>query len=186
MQELVALRARREELSDQLTSAASRRRSLANQLEDAPEGPVRAGLEQRIAVLDARLAQLELDMAETGRQLTAAPAALIAESRPPSGTDPADVVLAVGGSFAAIGLVAVLFLAFARRIWRGRGPPRPPLPESAQRLERIEQAIEAVAIEVERISEGQRFVTRLLSEGNRLPAVGAGKREQEAVRTPER
>jgi hypothetical protein len=32
------------------------------------------------------------------------------------------------------------------------------------RLERIERAVEAVAIEVERISEGQRFTTKLLSE----------------------
>jgi hypothetical protein len=185
MQELVALRARREELSDQLTSAASRRRSLANQLEDAPPGPVRAGLEQRIAVLDGRLAQLELDMAETGRQLTAAPAALIAESRPPSGTDPADV-LAITAGTVTVAFFAVLLFAFARRIWRGGRPPRPQLAESTQRLERIEQAIEAVAIEVERISEGQRFVTRVLTEGNRLPTLAAGKREQEAERSPER
>lgn len=33
-----------------------------------------------------------------------------------------------------------------------------------QRMERIEQAIDAVAVEVERVSEGQRFTTRLLSE----------------------
>jgi hypothetical protein len=32
------------------------------------------------------------------------------------------------------------------------------------RLERIEHAMDAIAIEVERISEGQRFTTRLLSE----------------------
>jgi hypothetical protein len=32
------------------------------------------------------------------------------------------------------------------------------------RLERIEQAVEAVAIEVERIAEGQRFSARLLAE----------------------
>jgi hypothetical protein len=32
------------------------------------------------------------------------------------------------------------------------------------RLERIEQAVDAVAIEVERISEGQRFTTKLLSD----------------------
>jgi hypothetical protein len=37
-------------------------------------------------------------------------------------------------------------------------------PESAQRLAHIEQAIDAMAVEIERISEGQRFVTRLLSE----------------------
>jgi hypothetical protein len=32
------------------------------------------------------------------------------------------------------------------------------------RLERIEQAVDAIAIEVERISEGQRFTTKLLSD----------------------
>ena len=32
------------------------------------------------------------------------------------------------------------------------------------RLSRIEQAIDAMAVEVERISEGQRFTTKLLSE----------------------
>jgi hypothetical protein len=40
------------------------------------------------------------------------------------------------------------------------------------RLERIERAVEAVAIEVERISEGQRFTTKLLSDrtSNSAPA----------------
>ncbi|HJU72662.1 MAG TPA: hypothetical protein VJ717_02875 [Gemmatimonadaceae bacterium] len=33
-----------------------------------------------------------------------------------------------------------------------------------QRLDRIEQAVDAIAVEVERLSEGQRFATRLLSE----------------------
>ncbi|HEU4995330.1 MAG TPA: hypothetical protein VFT29_10950 [Gemmatimonadaceae bacterium] len=32
------------------------------------------------------------------------------------------------------------------------------------RLERIEQAVDSIAIEIERISEGQRFTTKLLSE----------------------
>lgn len=32
------------------------------------------------------------------------------------------------------------------------------------RLERMEQALDAVAVEMERVSEGQRFTTRLLSE----------------------
>jgi glucose dehydrogenase len=82
--------------------------------------------------------------------------------------------------------LAVAFGLWAQRLWKGRSWTRPAPIESTQRLERIEQAIEAVAIEVERISEGQRFVTRLLSEGNRLPGLTAGKREQEAVPTPER
>ncbi len=36
--------------------------------------------------------------------------------------------------------------------------------QSAERLARIEAAVESIAIEVERISEAQRFTTKLLSE----------------------
>ena len=36
------------------------------------------------------------------------------------------------------------------------------------RLARIEQSVDAIALEVERISEGQRFTTRLLSENSRV------------------
>lgn len=42
-----------------------------------------------------------------------------------------------------------------------------------QRLERIEHAVDAIAIEIERISEAQRFTTKLLaerpSEPDRIP-----------------
>ncbi len=38
-----------------------------------------------------------------------------------------------------------------------------------ERLARIEQAVESIAIEVERVSEGQRFTTRLLSEKSGAP-----------------
>jgi hypothetical protein len=37
-------------------------------------------------------------------------------------------------------------------------------PELMARLARVEQIVESTAIEIERISEGQRFTTRLLSE----------------------
>jgi hypothetical protein len=38
------------------------------------------------------------------------------------------------------------------------------LDEISQSVARLDNAVEAVAVEVERISEGQRFTTRLLSE----------------------
>ena len=53
--------------------------------------------------------------------------------------------------------------ALARRMDRDAASPRVP-PEVVQRLERIEQAVDSIAVEVERISEGQRFTTKLLSE----------------------
>ena len=59
--------------------------------------------------------------------------------------------------------------AFARRMEQGQSAPRVPSDVSA-RLERMEQAIDSIAIEVERISEGQRFTTKLLAERNNGPA----------------
>lgn len=41
--------------------------------------------------------------------------------------------------------------------------------EIEARLERIEQAMEAMAIEMERVGEGQRFVTKLLAERSASP-----------------
>jgi hypothetical protein len=45
----------------------------------------------------------------------------------------------------------------------------------AARIERIEQAVDSIAVEVERISENQRFTTKLLSEreGVVLPRRGS-------------
>ncbi|HEY3257252.1 MAG TPA: hypothetical protein VGJ64_00215 [Gemmatimonadaceae bacterium] len=62
---------------------------------------------------------------------------------------------------------------------------RPQIPaEVMNRLERIEQAVDAIAVEVERISEGQRFTTKLLSEGRAANALPAGSAMQnEASRT---
>ena len=60
----------------------------------------------------------------------------------------------------------LLILAF-RRWRRKRKGPKPAVKlndENARRLERLEQGMEAIAIEIERVSEGQRFVTKLLSE----------------------
>ena len=43
--------------------------------------------------------------------------------------------------------------------------------ERDQRLARMETAIETMAVEIERISEGQRFVTKLLAERERPAGV---------------
>jgi hypothetical protein len=45
------------------------------------------------------------------------------------------------------------------------------LDEIADRVNRIETAVDATAIEVERISEGQRFTTRLLADRAGAPAL---------------
>jgi hypothetical protein len=61
-------------------------------------------------------------------------------------------------------LVLPLVLVLARRLWV-RGPRREAMDlENSPRLQRIEQAVEAIAVEVERIGEAQRFTTKLLSD----------------------
>ena len=62
-------------------------------------------------------------------------------------------------------LMLPLVLALARRLWvrGGRAAPVVDL-ESSPRLQRMEQAIESIAVEVERIGEAQRFTTKLLTE----------------------
>ncbi len=55
--------------------------------------------------------------------------------------------------------------AIARRMDRASTSPSRAPAEQTEQLHRIEQAVEAMAIEVERVSENQRFVTRMLSEG---------------------
>ena len=71
------------------------------------------------------------------------------------------VIIASVTAFVAIGFGA-------RAMWlRGSRPPnRAPLLDET-RIERIENAVDAIAIEVERISEAQRFTTGLLAD--RLP-----------------
>jgi len=168
--EMENLRSRRNELSNQLNSAADRRHSLSEEIRSAPSGASRAGLEQRLGVLDKRIVQLESDIAATGRQLSAAPQGLAATMGTPApGGDMPDNVAAVTGVFTVFVLFPIA-ISIARFIWRraGKGSAQPSQisPQIDQRLERLEQGVDAIAIEIERVTEGQRFVTRLLSEQN--------------------
>ena len=71
--------------------------------------------------------------------------------------------------------------AWARRMDRRSSQAPAASPEITNQLRQLQQSVEAVAIEVERISEAQRFSARLLSEGAAQPVearqgerVGAG------------
>ena len=56
--------------------------------------------------------------------------------------------------------------------------------ELAPRLDRIEQAVEAVAIEVERVSEGQRYTTKAIAELRGLPVASGSGWPTNAERVP--
>lgn len=68
--------------------------------------------------------------------------------------------------FIVMGVTAIgwpIARALARKLDREAVQPKIPV-ELQGRLERMEQAIDSIAVEVERISEGQRFTTKLLSD----------------------
>ena len=73
------------------------------------------------------------------------------------------VIVTSTGAFVAIGLGA-------RMLWRAGSRVKQRTAPSVDdgRFERLEAAVDAISIEVERISESQRFTVGLLSE--RLPA----------------
>ena len=173
---LSALRARRSELSNQITSASERRAEAVEALKNSPPGAARAGLEGRIAVLDQRIMQLETDIAANGQALAAAQGG----RNTSESTAPAERFGPFSsGQLTAISIVSIVFiwgpLAWAAtrimmRRW-AHPKPAPQILESSARLERMEQAIDAVAIEIERISEGQRFVTQTMAKREAVPAL---------------
>ncbi len=62
------------------------------------------------------------------------------------------------------GIGTLIGVGGAKFFGRRKRAPQSELPESPARLERLENAVDAMAIELERIGEGQRFVTKLLAE----------------------
>jgi hypothetical protein len=195
--ELRALKTRRSEISSQLENVAARRKTLANQIEQARTPAVQDGMVARLRVMDERIVSLETDLAETGRLLQLAPQSAYV------GTE-TRVATAVGGpggfggggnnfggggmsEDVAIPLGVVFILAVlmplsitAARVWWRRAtgtlPARQQKAES-ERFQRLEEAVETIAIEMERVSEGQRFMTRMLTEGRGdQPAFGSAAR----------
>ena len=93
---------------------------------------------------------------------------------PSRGDLPDGVIQLIGMVLSILAIIIIGFpisRAFARRMDRRAAPPAPPDPELSRRLDRIEQAIETMAVEVERVSEAQRYSARLLTE--RLPEAPA-------------
>jgi hypothetical protein len=166
--DVAMMKARRDELSNQLSSATGRRRDIQKSLVGAT-GADKTGLEQRLGVLDARIARIEGDIEDNGRAL-ASPSALTVSAGEPFAWGPAsgNSINANATPLLMMFMVFVLFpiaIGIGRTLWKRASRPQPSIPsETAHRLERMEQAMDAIAIEVERVSEGQRFMTRMFTE----------------------
>ncbi len=187
---LEAARAQRSELRNQLDRAEERADNLRDELTQtsSSETAVRAGLEQRIKDTDARISDLDRQIAEAdARVATAAavPGATIEPPRPPMPPrqGPPEEAFFLGGMVIVFGLFPIA-IAHARRIWRRPASTSGEMPaELTDRLNRLEQAVDAVAVELERVGEGQRYVAKIFSENQR--ALGAGAAEPLEVRQRE-
>ena len=172
--------AQRKELARQLDGLQDKRNSLSEQLQEPMvRGTDRSGLEARIADVDARIQAVDKQLAAVDQQIAQAasvPGAVVEEPPVYHNDGPPEEVFVIGGLF-MVCCVLPISIAFARRIWRRGSAAVAAVPgEILERLSRLDQAVESIAVEVERVGEGQRFMTRLFTDANSRE-LGAGAAE---------
>ena len=194
--QLDAMMQRRSELREQL-QALGRRRNQLDEQRHATAQPGRAAIEARIAEVDARMARIDQQIMQAddaiaeaiarGVQNVQGPAFEFVTAVPPPppapGPGPADgeriAALFVGQALLFLVVGTVMYRRLKRRL-------RPGAAEGADRarLDQLQQAVDVIAVEVERIAEGQRFVAKALNEKLHI---GGGDAQPVAtsVRSPE-
>lgn len=183
-QVLNGLREQRSELRDQLDRLEDQREDMTQQLSATPDA-IKKALEGRIAAMDARIIEVDKALAEADMAVAraaAVPGAVVPAAPDPPRRGPPEefwVFLMVLTFIFAV----PMSIALARRIWRRGAQVVSAIPaEIYDRFNRVDQAIDSIAVEVERIGEGQRYLTRAMAEQQR--AIGAGAAEP--VRQAER
>lgn len=177
----------RRELANQLDRLRDERQDIVNQLssEDRPlDQAVRAGLQKRLGTLETRIDAVDQQLAVADQQVASAAAVpgAIVEHRPPPRQGPPEEVFVLSGLFMIVAILP-LSIAYARRIWRRSAAAVAAIPgDILERFAQLDQAVESVAVEVERIGEGQRFITRVLSDQGGRAALGEGAARPAEVR----
>jgi hypothetical protein len=174
-----AFRAQREQLHEQLRALENKRSELIQNLQESNlVAADRAGLEKRVVEIDGRISDVDKQIATSDAEVArsaAVPGAAIQPPQPPR-PGPPDEAYALGALFVVVAFLP-LSIALARRVWRRSAAVTVHMTNQlSERMSSIERGVEAVAVEVERIGEGQRFVTQLLAESGRR-SVGAGTAE---------
>ena len=193
------LRTKAGELKIKLSDLDSRRIQLVEQGTQAATGAGRsavnsalAGVQHDLTTTQVQLEQInaQIDELQTERDLTRVfrlqgpPSPKIATTAPPDPFLGPKEIMTIGSGMFILALPLVLVLA--RRLWV-RGTPRTAVDlENSPRLQRIEQAIESIAVEVERIGEAQRFTTKLLADRqpDAVARVAAIPRKEPGTITP--
>jgi hypothetical protein len=193
--ELATMHARRAELTGQLSGIEERREALREQMSGS-EGSTRADFVARIRTQDARAARIELELNGINDRI----AGLVARgvTPPPSGFDrliqganagaprttPGAAVtpenpfdsewgILFGGMVLMQGLTLALLAVVVWQSFRRHTFGRLAR-DDANRLEQLQRSMDVMAVEVERISESQRFTAKMLNE-QALEPVKLGK-----------
>lgn len=165
-----AAKAAREVLQEQWQRLRESRSSLASSMRDESRSSADlAGLEKRLNQLDERIIDMEkqiqaADLREA--QAAGTPGAIPPDPPYVPRTGPDWDAIFGGGAVLSFALLFPFVIAYSRRIWRRSAKTTVMMPpEVSSRMQAMEDAIESVAVEVERIGEGQRFMTQALSAG---------------------
>lgn len=174
---------RLDRLRSELQDAAERRNAVVSRLRTV-DNDARDGYLQRLGVLDERIITIEREITNVNLALSTAPPEAVVAASEMSAPDP-DMRQFQEVMDEIVPIIAILSIfvfmpiavAIARLIWRRatNAPRHAPVadPGTQQKLDHLQQAVDTIAIEVERISEGQRFVTKLMSDRS----LGAGAAE---------
>jgi hypothetical protein len=185
-----ALYARRAEITNQLEALKDRREDLVEQVADMRPDE-RDGHDARITVIDQRTAQLERDLFRTDDQISRALGNQVSEAGGGSGgnavftsteSSVAAEVRRAASNGAEDGVIGALagtgtFLLFAFVAWKGIRrwiwKPKPVAVASgadqAVQIAQLQRSMDVIAVEVERISEAQRYVAKMLNSANADP-----------------
>jgi hypothetical protein len=141
-------------------------RGLKSQLDNMlRNNPARPGVQQQWADVGVQLARIDGDVAALQTRIALKQGLPVGTPGVGAGSpwnNPGMIIPAV--SVLSIVMLLPISVAWAKRIGRRAPTPAPVPSDVTTRLERIEQAVDTIAIEVERISEGQRFVTKIMVE----------------------
>ncbi|MEO8624352.1 MAG: hypothetical protein ABI625_24945 [bacterium] len=178
--------------TDQLIAAEARLRTITYQVEN-DNGPSREQGNIVLRNMQGEVRGLKVDLDETRARIKEVRSSMPASpNQAPVGVVGVQerifdhTVHEVETVFGLLVLVPIV-LAATRWIWRrGAGTPARNTFEGGARFDRLEQSVESIAIEVERISEAQRFAAKLLAERHEATPerLRESSRPQRRVATP--
>lgn len=185
----------RHALQQQVEQLLSRRNLLFAQFRNTSEGRARGELESRMSEIDGRLSRLDDQIEHLNAQITQAMSGGSGErvavevprvvrgqiSVPPvifpgqRGPDMREIGGIMAAEAVALVLIGLAFWRFGMR--RMRQQVERAIGKQSGQLDQLQQAIDVIGVEVERISEGQRYVAKVLGEGS-APAARVLQQQQ--------